>query len=285
MRHCLMGGFLLMLITSLTLAEEPPSWEGVLAMPQQVYLRDGRVYEGHAQRLEEGHLVFRLATDSGEVEYGFVVNDVLRLEFPGADVQEEALLFWNEGELGKVVRRMQAIYRQRKRFLSLMDSEQVHWFLHYVEVLLDTADYYSAIAVARQLEPLISGEQEHIRLQERLLLAYHLVGLEDSMVQLAQTLRERANPYRQSALSAYLPALRAADEGDWETALNLLLEPIVHSSQFPMEYLGDAYVLAIRACEAMGDSQYADFLRDEMQLRHLVPDGGLSGKKRASSME
>ncbi len=250
-------------------AGEAPPGEVILAQPQRIYLGDGRVYEGHAIRLMETALVFREVTEEGEVEYTFASGDIRKLEFPGETIQEEALMLLESGEPTAAIPLMNALYRQRQRFLALMEVEQVVWFLHYVEALLEAADYYSAIAVALQLEPFVVEESKAIRLQERLLLAHHLIGLEDRLQTLAESLRQRTGPYRQSALSSYLPAQWAAEAEDWETVLNLLLEPIVYSSQFPMEHLPEVYALAIRACEEMGDQQHADLLREEKQHRYL----------------
>lgn len=243
--------------------------EAILAAPARLYLKNGQTISGKPLYYEKGELVMLGLSERGEVEYVFHGEAIERLEFPGDSLVAKADALLTEGKDEAAQNLLMVLYRQRAPFLGILRHSDLDNFEKLAQLAFERGDFYTVAGVAHRLRPYIDEAERARRLGELELRAlYHLPLKAETHERTAQWMAGW-HPYGPSALGWYLRAQRAYDKGDYEAARAECLQPIVFSSQFPMEYLEQCYALAIASALALQDTAHAARLFAEMQSRGM----------------
>jgi len=241
---------------------------------QHLVTREGVELVGYVfGRGENGELLFVVPFEGGEAEYVYMPEQVEVLRFAGeADIDQ--LSSWvNAGNEELVLEVIEAIYRPRAPYLDLLSPADRAELAELVPWARRAGDPYLAVGMARRLLMASQSEALSASLHDQILLAYLDLPLAEDTRVLAEEWIAREPRYGRSALGWVVLARLEFEAGNYEVALNTVLKPIVFSSQYPMEYLYDAYAMAIMAAANLGEKEQAQALLDEMNARNLpVPE-------------
>jgi len=240
------------------------------ARPAHVTVRDGHSFSGLLDGLAGDRLRLRLATDGGEVIYTIPTRDIASFEMPGDDLYELARETLERGDPATARPLLEALVRQRARYLPLLDAAQRRCFLHLIEACEADGDPVATIGYARLLEPHATTAAEHRLIRDSLLRAYATLGQQAEVEKRARRWCATIAYPPDSALGWVLLARQHLRTGDPERARWLALQPITFCpAHTRVPYLDEAYALAIAACDRLGDTLSARILFDEMRDRGL----------------
>lgn len=240
-----------------------------LSGPVRVELKDGRSFGGRAVAFRDGVLLLRTRLDRGEVEQGFPQAQIGRVHFPGADVVAEAQQLLDDGEVAGAMSRLEAIWRQRAKFLSLVEAEMVELLAALPSAHLETGDPYRAIGLARILLPHARAPEVADRLHEAILLAHYRLEFYEETEELARDWIQAQEDFPVSALGWKILADLALREEDLEKVIWIALQPIAIAGPRPTPHLDGCYALAIHAFHRKEAFERANQLHQEMIDRKL----------------
>jgi len=270
-----LAGFVLVLLLGVgVVAHAAPSaadLDRLLARePAEVVPASGRTVRGLLDGFRDGRLHLRLATDGGEVGYSFAPAEMARLTLPGAELEAEALELLERGDLDEALPRLEALGRQRVRYLPVLDAtrQQVLWTL--AAHAGAATDPHAVRAILRAMAPLADAAEKRLALLEAELELALRSGTADDVRPLAERWCVLADPAGPSALGWRVLARLAYEDADYERARWLALQPVTFAGHAGARDLDRCYALAIAAAEAQGDAAHAAVLRAEMAARGLA---------------
>ena len=267
----------LFLVTALPAAAQstdPAALDLQLAREEAVVVTTAnRTFRGLLDGTREGRLFIRHITEGGEVGYSFAPEDVREFNPPGTKLANEAIDLWERRELDDALPLLEAIGRQRLRYLPLLNREQRQPLFALVAAANESGDARAAIAYVSLLRPHVTTDREAAELRDAELNAYLNLGLTDETRVLAEAWCASADAIEGSALGWKILARLEFDAGNFDRALWIALQPIVSSTYLPLKELDRCYVLAIASADALDDPATALRLYREMNARGLAWPG------------
>ena len=174
------------------------------------------------------------------------------------------------GKTGNALELMQLLYLQRVKILPLTPASESHFFIYYVDLILQSDNPARAIAVTAVLKPQITHPAALRALDDAVLDSYNSLQLYDEARPLTQAWLAERDPYGDSALGYYTHSADLLRSEQYDQALDTALQPIVFSTPNPPEKLAHCYAAAISAALGLRDKDYALTLYAEMQERALA---------------
>lgn len=247
-----------------------------LSGPVVVTTHDHVNFQGILTQVKHDQLVLQENIGEGSVEYAVDFAKIKHIEFPGTHYISLSQKFLANDDYPNAIVIIDALFKQRAQLLQWQSSAALEFFTRHAETHLNHGSLNNAIQIARQLQAHTDAASLHQKLDDILLLAHHRLGFAEQAHALSKQWIQTRPAYGQSALGWYVQAdlMRVAE--DYDQALNIALDPIVFSSQFPMAYLEHCYAIAIIAATALHETEHAQALWVEMQERNLKWPG-LSG--------
>ena len=249
--------------------EERATIVAELRVPIQVHLANGRTIPGHSIDVSDDSIRIASAKGAGEVIYTFAVDEVDRFTIPGESYKMLAVEWLESGNTEDAFELMQLLWRQRVKILPLLPASESHFFIYYVDLILNSPKPARAIAIASILRPQISNTDALHALDDAILDSYNNLQLYDEARPLTQAWLEQRSPYGNSVLGYYINGADLLRSERYEAALDSALQPIVFSAPTPPEKLEHCYAVAISAAIGLRDKDYARTLYQEMQERRL----------------
>jgi hypothetical protein len=254
-------------------ANEAPAAAGldrVLAQEEAVVrTAGGRVFRGHLDGWRDGRLWIRHAASGGEVGHSFAPPDIVRLDMPGAGMEELAMELLDRGETGAALPLLGALARQRVRYLPVLRPDQRRAVFAFLEAGEAAGDPCEAIGMANQVSPYAAAGEEETVVAEAKLSAWTRLGLRDDARRQAREWCAAAGPAGSSALGWAVLARLAWEDGDAEGALWVALQPVAFSGHRPPRHLDACYAWAVCAAHRLGADATAARLAAEMRGRGL----------------
>ncbi len=240
-----------------------------LRVPIQVHLTNGRTIPGHSIDVSGRLIQIASAEGAGEVIHTFDVEKVDRFTIPGESYKMLAVERMESGDTESAFELMQLLYLQRVKILPLLPASESHFFIYYVDLILQSENPARAIAIAKVLKPQISNTAALHALDDAILDSYNTLQLYDEARPLTEAWLEQRSPYGESALGFYTHSADLLRSEHYEAALDSALQPIIFSTTTPPLKLEHCYAAAISAAIGLRDKDYALTLYDEMQERRL----------------
>lgn len=236
----------------------------------EVETTEGRTFQGRLDGLRDGRLYLRLATDGGEVTYSFPADEIERFDIPGDELTTLGAEALERGDLDTALPILDAVGRQRSRYLALLDADQRKPVSLLIRATDAAGDDIATIGFARIFQPFATTSEEQSLVRDSLLKAHANLGMADEVQRLAGEWCRDSEIPPYSALGWYLLAKLQFEKGDYEAARWVSLQPVTFSGLNETPFLGESYAYAIASCHALGDTVHARLLFDEMQLIELV---------------
>ena len=265
--------FLASLLTNVAVGALTPEERAViiadLRIPIQVHLNNGQTIPGHSIDVSGNLIQIASAEGAGEVIHTFDITKVERFTIPGDSYKTLAVEWLESGDTENAFELMRLLYLQRVKILPLLPASESHFFIYYVELILQSPNPARAIAIADILRPQISNQAALYALDDAILDSYNTLQLYDEVRPLTQVWLEQRSPYGDSALGYYTNGAECLRSENFEAALDSALHPIVFSNPTPPAKLEHCYAVAISAAIGLRDKDYALMLYGEMQERQL----------------
>lgn len=247
--------------------EERRGIESELKSPITLNLKNGQAIEGNPIRVTEQQLQLASAEGAGEIIFTFDHDDIASIEIPGESYKSLAIEWMEAGQSEEALELMNLLYQQRKTLLDLMPTSESNFFVLYIQLILNSPDPARAIGASSRLRPNITNPKALRALDDAILESYHRLELFEEAVPLAKEWVAERTPYGESALGYYVLGCEHLRRAEYETALDLALQPIVFSSLLPTDKLTHCYALAISAAYELRERDYAALLFEEMRAR------------------
>lgn len=228
-----------------------------------------RTFRGLLDGIRDGRLFIRHIAEGGEVGYSFTPEEVRDFTIPGASFADEGIDLWERGEIADALPMLEAIGRQRFRYLPLLNHEQRRPLFALVAAQIAADDPRAAIASVSLLRPFVTTDREAAQLRDAELNAYLSLGLTADTRALARAWCAAADATEGSALGWKILAQLEFDAGNFDRALWTALQPVVFSTYLSLEDLDHCYVLAIASADALGDRATGLRLYREMNERAI----------------
>lgn len=236
-----------------------------LQAPTLVHLKNGRTLPGHSIDVCENQIQVATAEGAGEIIYTFQTEEISTFTVAGESYKTLAIEWIESGENENALELMSMLFSQRVNILPFLPPSESHFFIYYVELILDSPKPARAIAIADILKPQIDNSAALNALEDAILDSYNALQLYDTVRPLAEEWVTTRTPYGSSALGYYaLGAVHLRSE-EYTTALDLALQPIVFATPTPSEKLAHCYAVAISAALGLREKDYALTLYTEMQ--------------------
>lgn len=249
--------------------EERATIVAELRVPIQVHLTNGRTIPGHSIDVSGRLIQIASAEGAGEVIHTFDVEKVDHFTIPGESYKMLAVERMESGDTESAFEIMQLLYLQRVKILPLLPASESHFFIYYIDLILQSENPARAIAIAKILKPQISNTAALHALDDAILDSYNTLQLYDEARPLTKAWLEQRSPYGDSALGFYTNSADLLRSENYDAALDSALQPIVFSTTTPPLKLEHCYAAAISAAIGLRDKDYARTLYDEMQERRL----------------
>lgn len=257
-------------ITAAIPPEELAVIDAELHQPITVHLMNGRTIPGHSIDVSGDQIQVATSEGAGEIIHTFNVNEISNFTIPGESYKTLAVEWINAGKSENAIELMQLLYLQRVKIIPLLPASESHFFIHYVELILNSPNPARAIAVTGILKPQISHPAALRALDDAVLDSYNTLQLYDEARPLSQAWLAQRDPYGDSALGYYTHSADLLRNEDYAAALDMALQPIVFSTPNPPDKLAHCYAVAISAALGLRDKDYALTLHTEMQERELT---------------
>lgn len=238
-----------------------------LKAPITLKLKNRQTITGHPVGVSAEQLQIASAKAAGEIIFTFSYDEIAAIEVPGESYQRLAMELLEAGENMQALELMDLLYQQRKALLPVLPPGESNFFVLYIPLILDSPDPARAIGVSSHLRPQIKNPAALRALDDAVLESYQRLKLFDEAVVRAKSWVAERNPYDDSALGYYVLGSDHLRRADYETALDLALQPIVFSSLLPTDKLAHCYALAVSAALELREQEYAALLYREMQAR------------------
>lgn len=250
--------------------EERQGIETELKAPITLNLENGQTIEGNPISVTGEQLQLASAEGAGEIVFTFKHNEIESIEIPGEEYKSLAIEWMEADESEKALELMDLLYQQRKTLLDVMPTSESNFFVLYIQLILDSPDPARAIGASVRLRRNISNPKALRALDDAILESYHRLELFEEAIPLAETWVKERTPYGESALGYHVLGCEHLRRAEYETALDLALQPIVFSSLLPTDKLAHCYALAISAAFELRERDYAALLFKEMRARGFV---------------
>jgi hypothetical protein len=264
---------ILALPTLITAAIPPDELEVIdaeLHQPIAVHLINGRTIPGHSIDVSGNYIQVATSEGAGEIIHTFNVNEVRDFTIPGESYKTLAVEWIDAGESDNAMELLQLLYLQRVKIIPLLPAAESHFFIYYVDLILQSDNPARAIAVTGILKPQISHPAALRLLEDAVLDSYNSLKLYDQARPLTQAWLATRNPYGDSALGYYTHSADLLRSEDFSGALDTALQPIVFSMPNPPNKLAHCYAAAISSAMGLRDPDYALILYAEMLERALT---------------
>jgi hypothetical protein len=264
---------ILALPTLITAAIPPDELEVIdaeLHQPIAVHLINGRTIPGHSIDVSGNYIQVATSEGAGEIIHTFNVNEVRDFTIPGESYKTLAVEWIDAGESDNAMELLQLLYLQRVKIIPLLPAAESHFFIYYVDLILQSDNPARAIAVTGILKPQISHPAALRLLEDAVLDSYNSLKLYDQARPLTQAWLATRNPYGDSALGYYTHSADLLRSEDFSGALDTALQPIVFSMPNPPNKLAHCYAAAISSAMGLRDPDYALILYTEMLERSLT---------------
>ncbi|HAV14334.1 MAG TPA: hypothetical protein DCX06_12700 [Opitutae bacterium] len=238
-----------------------------LQEPTQVKLENRRTIPGHSFDVSNDQLRVGTSEGAGEIIYTFSPDEIDSFEIPGESYKTLALEWIESGDSQKALDLMELLYNQRVKLIPFLPASESHFFIPYVELILQSENPARAIAVTEILRPQIQNPKALAALDDAILESYYNLQLYEQALPLAQDWVKNRTPYQYSALGYYVLGADALRSERYEEALELALRPIVFASPVTKEKLAHCYAVAISAALGLREKEYASTLYREMLQR------------------
>jgi tetratricopeptide (TPR) repeat protein len=244
-----------------------------LQEPIIIHLKNTRSIPGHSIEVSENQLHVATSEGAGEIIYTFSINEIQSFSIPGESYKTLAVEWIKSGNSENALELLELLFQQRSKLIPFLPPSESHFFIYYVELILDSPNPARAIAITERLKPQISNPAALHALDDAVLESYNTLHLYDQVRPLAEAWVASRDPYDGSALGYYALGAAHLRAEEFDTALELALKPIVFSSPTPKDKLAHCYAVAICAALELRDKTYALTLYREMQERALTwPD-------------
>ena len=268
---------LILALPTFTTAAIPPDElaliDAELHQPIAVHLSNGRTIPGHSIDVSGNQIQVATSEGAGEIIHTFNVNEILNFTIPGESYKTLAVEWINAGESDNAMELLQLLYLQRVKIMPLLPATESHFFIYYVDLILESDNPARAIAVTGILKPQISHPAALRALEDAVLDSYNSLQLYDQARPLTQAWLAARDPYGDSALGYYTRSADQLRSEDFAGALDTALQPIVFSTPNPPDKLAHCYAAAISSALGLRDQDYALILYAEMLERSLTwPD-------------
>ncbi|MGJ8654115.1 MAG: hypothetical protein ACSHX8_12650 [Opitutaceae bacterium] len=247
--------------------EEHETIHRELQEPVHVTLNNNRIIPGHSINVSGDQIQIGTSEGAGEIIFTFDTNEVDSFKIPGESYKTLAAEWIEADENEKAIELLELLYNQRVQMIPLLPASESHFFIYYVELILQSDNPARAIAVTEVLRPQIDNPAAIRALDDAILSSYHQLELHEQARSLAEAWVESRSPYQESALGYYVLGTNKLRAEDFDGALELALKPIIFSSPTPKDQLDACYAVAISAALALRDKEYALTLYQEMQER------------------
>lgn len=244
--------------------------EAELKAPITLNLKNRQSIEGNPVSVTEEQVQLASAEGAGEIVFTFDHDEIKSIEIPGEEYKRLAIEWMEAGDSEEALRLMDLLYQQRKTLLDVMPTSESNFFVLYIQLILDSPDPARAIGASSRLRPNITNAKALRALDDAILESYHRLELFEEAVPLAEAWVGERTPYGESALGYYVLGCEHLRQAEYETALDLALQPIVFSSLLPTDKLTHCYALAISAAYELRERDYAVLLLEEMRTRGFV---------------
>lgn len=241
-----------------------------LQTPILLTLENSQVITGHSIRVFGEQLQVGTSQGAGEAIYTFHIDEIDHFEIPGESYKALAVEWMQDNEIEKATQLMYMLYEQRVHLIPFLPPSESHFFIYYVDLLLQSAKPARAIAISNLLKPQIQNTAAIHKLEDALLESYHKLELHRQARPLAEAWVAERNPYGSSALGYYVLSSAKLADKHYDEALELALLPIVFSSSMSTDKLAGCYAVAISAALKLRKKEYALLLYQEMQQRDLM---------------
>ena len=264
-------GFLLpALATAAIPADELAAIDAELHEPILVHLDNGQSIPGHSIDVSGDLIQIASSEGAGEILHTFNITQVESFTIPGESYKTVAVEWIDAGETENAMELMQMLYLQRVKIIPLLPASESHFFIYYIDLILNSPNPARAIAVTGILKPQISNPAALRALDDAVLDSYNTLQLYDEARPLTKAWLAERDPYGDSALGYYTHSADLLRSEDYEAALDTALQPIVFSTPNPPDKLAHCYAVAISAALGLRDKDYALKLYTEMQERELT---------------
>jgi len=271
---CAYFAILVVLLPTQITAAIPPDEltviDAALHQPITVHLRNGRSISGHSIDVAGNQIQVATSEGAGEIIHTFNVNEVRDFTIPGESYKTLAVEWIDAGESDNAMQLLQLLYLQRVKIIPLLPAAESHFFIDYVDLILQSDNPARAIAVTAILKPQISHPFALRRLEDAVLDSYNNLQLYDQVRSLTQAWLATRDPYGDSALGYYTHSADLLRSEDFDGALDTALQPIVFSTPNPPDKLAHCYAVAISAALGLRDQDHAILLYAEMLARSLT---------------
>lgn len=240
-----------------------------LSQPITLILENRRTLKGNAIDVSQDQIQLASAEGAGEIVFTFDRAAIDQIKLPGDAYKNLAYEWMEEGRHEDALELMAMLYRQRGPLLPFLPSSESHFFIYYVQLLLESPKPARSIAVIERLRPQIQNTEAIQALNEVSLESYQVLEMYTEAVNLAKQWLETNKPYNTSALGYYVISVDLLRSENYEAALDLALQPIVFSSPVATDKLAHCYAVAISAAHELREKAYAKTLFIEMRERDL----------------
>lgn len=240
-----------------------------LQAPVLITLANRRCLQGHSIRVAGEQIIVGTSEGAGEAIFTFQLDEIGHLEIPGESYKALALEWMQAGETEKALELFELLYQQRVNMIPLLPPSESHFFIYYAQLVLQSPKPARAIGITAKLRPQIENSDALAAIDDAILQSYHQLELHAQAVPLAQQWVVQREPYGSSALGYYVLGCAKLRDRDYESALDLALQPIVFASPLPTENLAHCYAVAIGAAIGLREPDYAQTLFEEMQAQQL----------------
>jgi len=238
-----------------------------LKAPITLKLNNRQTITGHPISVSKEQLQVASAEAAGEIIFTFNRDEIESIQVPGESYKSLVMEWLEAGEDMQALDLMDLLYQQRKALLPVLPASESNFFVLYIPLILESPDPARAIGVSTHLRPQIKHPAALRALDDAVLESYQRLQLFDEAVAMAKTWVAERSPYGESALGYYVLGSDHLRRADYETALDLALQPIVFSSIIATDQLDHCYALAVSAALELRAHEHAALLFREMQAR------------------
>lgn len=243
----------------------------------EIWTQRNRRFEGEITRADTESLSLRAVVGRGDAEITFQRDDIRSLRLGGGEYLPLALELIDMGNHKDGLRLLRAIHRQRGPLLPYLLPGDRLYFVEAVPRFRAAGDALTAVALARQLDPMMHDfpQARGALARERALGYLDLEFFEEAREE-AKALVDAQPLFLTSATGHYTLARVDLWADNPEGALEQVLRAVVFGTD-GAEELRECYALAIRLADQLGDTETANRLATEMKWRrfHALVDGEL----------
>lgn len=263
----------MLLHTFATAAISPEAFDAIdkeLHQPILVHLNNGQTIPGHSIDVSEGLIHIASSEGAGQIVHTFHSSEINHFTIPGESYKTVVVEWIDADNTEDALELLHLLYLQRVKIIPLLPASESHFFIYYVDLILQSDNPARAIAVTAVLKPQITHPAALRALDDAALESYNRLQLYDQARPLTQAWLAQRDPYGDSALGYYTHSADLLRGEHYDEALDTALQPIVFSTQTPADKLNHCYAVAISAALGLREKAYALTLYEEMQARELL---------------